>query len=245
MPFDIYPAIDLQGGRAVRLQQGEAASAEIFCDNPIDLAKSFAAAGARWVHIVNLDGAFTGGLTNYFKFVAAVKKETSLKVQYGGGIREQSALDGAMAAGADRVLLTTIAVREPAFVENAARKYPGRVAVAVDCFENHILTDGWTQNHPVSPTRFAQQMEKLGACALIVTDKARDGMGRGINIPLVREIAYAMNDIPVFASGGIGTLDHIAKVALLADDNVEGLVLGRAMYKGCVTLKDALKYTAA
>ncbi|HSD35663.1 MAG TPA: 1-(5-phosphoribosyl)-5-[(5-phosphoribosylamino)methylideneamino]imidazole-4-carboxamide isomerase [Alphaproteobacteria bacterium] len=231
----LYPAIDLKAGAAVRLKQGAMAGATVYAEDPAKQAEAFAAAGATHLHLVDLDGAVAGRAVNA-EAVRRILERTSLSVQLGGGIRSLADIARWLEAGVQRVALGTLAAREPATLAEACRRFPGRIAVAIDTREGEVRSAGWTQGEALSPLDLARRAEDAGAAALIHTDIARDGMLMGANVEETAALARAVR-LPVILSGGIAGLDDIraAKAAGLA-----GAILGRALYEGRVDLKEAL-----
>jgi phosphoribosylformimino-5-aminoimidazole carboxamide ribotide isomerase len=231
----LYPAIDLKAGAAVRLKQGAMAGATVYAEDPAKQAEAFAAAGATHLHLVDLDGAIAGRAVNA-EAVRRILERTSLSVQLGGGIRSLADIARWLEAGVQRVVLGTLAAREPATLAEACRRFPGRIAVAIDTREGEVRSAGWTQGEALSPLDLARRAEDAGAAALIHTDIARDGMLMGANVEETAALARAVR-LPVILSGGIAGLDDIraAKAAGLA-----GAILGRALYEGRIDLKEAL-----
>ena len=231
----LYPAIDLKAGAAVRLKQGAMAGATVYAEDPAKQAEAFAAAGATHLHLVDLDGAVAGRAVNA-EAVRRILERTSLSVQLGGGIRSLADIARWLEAGVQRVVLGTLAAREPATLAEACRRFPGRIAVAIDTREGEVRSAGWTQGEALSPLDLARRAEDAGAAALIHTDIARDGMLMGANVEETAALARAVR-LPVILSGGIAGLDDIraAKAAGLA-----GAILGRALYEGRIDLKEAL-----
>ena len=231
----LYPAIDLKAGAAVRLKQGAMAGATVYAEDPAKQAEAFAAAGATHLHLVDLDGAIAGRAVNA-EAVRRILERTSLSVQLGGGIRSLADIARWLEAGVQRVVLGTLAAREPATVAEACRRFPGRIAVAIDTRAGEVRSAGWTAGEALSPLDLARRAEDAGAAALIHTDIARDGMLMGANVEETAALARAVR-LPVILSGGIAGLDDIraAKAAGLA-----GEILGRALYEGRIDLKEAL-----
>jgi phosphoribosylformimino-5-aminoimidazole carboxamide ribotide isomerase len=231
----LYPAIDLKAGAAVRLKQGAMAGATVYAEDPAKQAEAFAAAGATHLHLVDLDGAVAGRAVNA-EAVRRILERTPLSVQLGGGIRSLADIARWLEAGVQRVVLGTLAAREPATLAEACRRFPGRIAVAIDTREGEVRSAGWTEGEALSPLDLARRAEDAGAAALIHTDIARDGMLMGANVEETAALACAVR-LPVILSGGIAGLDDIraAKAAGLA-----GAILGRALYEGRIDLKEAL-----
>lgn len=239
----LFPAIDLKGGKCVRLVRGEMASATVFNDDPGNQALSFQALGFSWLHIVDLDGAVEGGARNAAA-VGEILKRTALPVQLGGGIRDRAAIERWLDAGVKRVILGTVAVMQPDLVREAARAHPGRVAVGIDAKAGRVAVDGWEKVTDVSARDLARRFEDAGVAALIYTDIARDGTGLGLNIDETAAIADAVS-IPVIASGGVGSLDDLSALKTRAHPNIAGVICGRALYDGRIDAKVALAMMGA
>jgi len=234
----VYPAIDLRGGRCVRLLQGAFDRETVYGDDPVAVARGFAAAGARWLHVVDLDGARAGRPVQT-DLVRAICAGVAIPVQVGGGLRDAAAVDAVLAAGAKRAVLGTIAVQDPDLARTLCRAHPGRVALGLDARNGRLRTAGWTEDSPLGPAALAARAAELGAAAIIYTDVGRDGTEQGPDLEGTRAVARAAG-VPVIASGGVGSLDHVRAVAQLSSDGVAGVIIGRALYTGAVRLADAL-----
>jgi phosphoribosylformimino-5-aminoimidazole carboxamide ribotide isomerase len=239
----LFPAIDLKDGKCVRLLRGEMASATVFNDNPAAQAASFQALGFSWLHIVDLDGAVEGVAKNG-SAVSEILKRTALPVQLGGGIRDRAAIDRWLDTGVKRVILGTVAVKQPELVREAARAHPGRVAVGIDAKAGRVAVEGWGEVTDQSARDLARRFEDAGVAALIYTDIARDGTGLGLNIEETAAIADAVS-IPVIASGGVGSLDDLRALKDRAHSNIAGVICGRALYDGRVDATAALALLGA
>jgi len=237
----LFPAIDLKGGQCVRLLRGDMNAATVFNDSPAAQAKSFAALGFRWLHIVDLDGA-VGGRSANGAAVAEILKTVSLPVQLGGGIRDRAAIEHWLAAGVARVILGTVAVRDPQLVRDAARAFPGRIAVGIDAREGRVAVEGWVADTGIAARDLARRFEDAGVACIIYTDIARDGMGSGLNIEETAGVADAVS-VPVIASGGIGSLDDLRALTSRAHPNIAGAICGRALYEGRIDARMALALT--
>ena len=235
--FIPYPAIDLKGGECVRLLHGEMDKATVYNAEPADQARQFADAGFAHLHIVDLDGAFTGRSENR-EAVAAILKTTGAKAQLGGGIRTMAAVEGWIEAGLDRVILGTAAVKDPAFVSEAARAFPGRIAVGVDARDGRVKTDGWAGDTSHTALDIGKRYEDRGVAALIYTDIGRDGALTGVNVEATAALAAALS-IPVIASGGVAGAQDIAALAA-RPEKIAGVIIGRALYDGRLSPADAL-----
>jgi len=233
----IYPAIDLKEGHCVRLIRGDMEQATIFNDDPAAQAASFADAGASWLHLVDLDGAFAGKPMNA-KAVEAIVNEVDIPVQLGGGIRSLETIENWLSRGVMRVILGTVAVKEPDLVKQACRKFPGRIAVGIDARGGRVAVEGWAEETDVKAVDLARKFADAGVEAIIYTDIDRDGVLEGANIPATAEMARAVS-IPVIASGGVSSLTDIR--GLIAEKRIAGAIIGRALYDGRIDLAAALK----
>lgn len=237
MPLTLYPAIDLKEGRCVRLRRGEMADATIYADDPAAQASSFASAGCRWLHVVDLDGAFAGKSIN-ITAVRAILAAVSIPVQLGGGIRDMAAIEAWLEAGIARVILGSAAAKNPALVHDACRAHPGRVAIGIDARDGHVATEGWAETSAMTALELARRFEDAGAAALIYTDIARDGMLQGLNLEQTLELARAVTT-PVIASGGVAGMADLDALLPHAD-TLDGVIVGRALYDGRLSLAEAL-----
>ena len=242
-PFELIPAIDLLGGLCVRLSQGRYDDATVYGDDPRAVAERFALHPIRRLHVVDLDGARTGHPANEDAIRAILGAAAHVPVQLGGGLRSHDAIDRALALGVDRVVLGTIALREPALVRDAARRHPGRIAVGIDAREGHVAVEGWTETSRLPAEDLARRFEDAGVAAIVYTDIARDGMLTGPNLIATAALAERVG-IPVIASGGVGSLDDVRRAAALAKRGVAGVIVGRALYTGAVELGPALEVVA-
>ena len=232
----IYPAIDLKKGQCVRLLHGEMASATVYNPDPGAQAKAFESAGFARLHIVDLDGAFAGKSANA-PAVETILGATSARCQLGGGVRDMAAVEAWLARGVHRVILGTAAVRDPGFVREAARAFPGKIAIGVDARGGRVKTDGWAGDAGAEAVEIAKRYEDAGVAAVIYTDIDRDGALKGVNIEATTALARAV-DIPVVASGGVAGVSDIK--ALAAEEAVEGVIIGRALYDGRIEPAAAL-----
>jgi phosphoribosylformimino-5-aminoimidazole carboxamide ribotide isomerase len=234
----IFPAIDIKDGQCVRLVQGEMSRATVFNEDPVAQARQFQSQGFDWLHIVDLDGAVQGRAANQAA-VAAILKSTTLPVQLGGGIRDRAGIERWFEAGVRRVILGTVAVRDPDLVREAARAYPGRIAVSIDAKQGNVAISGWAEATNISATDLAKRFEDAGVACLIYTDIARDGTGTGINIDETARLADHVS-IPVIASGGIGSVSDLRMLNAFDHPNIQGVIIGRALYDGRVDALEAL-----
>jgi len=237
----ILPAIDLKDGRCVRLRQGDMATAVVYGDDPAAMARRWAGEGAEYMHVVDLDGAMAGRPVNGAA-VRAICTAVSIPVQVGGGVRDAATARTLLEAGAARVILGTAAYAAPFLVESLCREFPGRVAVGIDARGEEAAGLGWTQQSGVRAMAVAEQASRAGVACVIYTDIARDGTEVGPNIEATRAMArvLAALGVPLIASGGVGSIGDVKRVMALADDGVAGLIIGRALYTGAVSLREAL-----
>ena len=233
--MNLFPAVDLIGGKAVRLKQGDYEKMTVFGDDPVAAAQKFEEEGAKYLHVVDLEGAKDGGRPAE-AVIKKIIKETSLKVEVGGGIRSEEAIAAYLDAGAFRVILGTAAAEDEGFTREAFGKYGDRIAVGADARDGIIATRGWLSSSGETLVAFAKRMEGLGAKTLIVTDISRDGVSRGANLGLYRDLVASLS-LGVVASGGIATAGDISA---LREIGVSGAILGRALYTGELSLADAL-----
>lgn len=234
----VFPAIDLKGGQVVRLAEGDMARATVYGDNPAAQAKIFAEAGAMHLHVVDLDGSFAGEARNR-EAVEAIIGAFEGHVQLGGGIRTPEAVEGWFDLGVSRIVMGTAALKDPQFVKDMARAFPGGIVVAVDARDGMVATAGWADVSDVPVADMARRFEDAGVASLLFTDIGRDGMLKGCNIEATVDLARSV-DLPVIASGGVKGLDDIHMLTLHADEGIEGVITGRAIYDGRLDLATAL-----
>jgi phosphoribosylformimino-5-aminoimidazole carboxamide ribotide isomerase len=232
----LYPAIDLKDGQCVRLLRGEMEAATVFSDDPAAQAAAFEAAGCDWLHLVDLNGAFAGRPVNA-EAVEAILARVSVPAQLGGGLRDMATIEGWLAKGLARVILGTVAVESPDLVREAARAFPGQVAVGIDARDGLVATRGWAEVTEVEATDLASRFEDAGVAAIIYTDIARDGAMQGPNVAATEALARAVT-IPVIASGGVSSLADL--LALRDTGVIAGAISGRALYDGAIDLAQAL-----
>ncbi|MGV3491890.1 MAG: 1-(5-phosphoribosyl)-5-[(5-phosphoribosylamino)methylideneamino]imidazole-4-carboxamide isomerase [Devosia sp.] len=234
----LFPAIDLKDGQCVRLKLGDMAQATVFNDDPAAQAKSFEDQGFEYLHVVDLNGAFAGESVNGAA-VEAILKTVKFPVQLGGGIRTIAHIESWLARGLSRVILGTVAVRDPALVKEAAKLFPGRVAVGIDARGGKVAVEGWAETSELTAIELGQRFEGAGVAAIIYTDIDRDGVLKGINWPSTLELATAVS-IPVIASGGLASMDDIRTMTLPEYARLEGAISGRALYDGRIDSREAL-----
>ena len=226
----LFPAIDLKNGQCVRLEQGDMARATVFNLDPAAQARSFAAQGFEYLHVVDLDGAFAGKPINGHA-VEAMLTAVSIPLQLGGGIRDLDTVEAWLAKGVARVIIGTAAVRDPEFVKAAAKKFPGRVAVGLDARDGKVAVAGWAETSEVSALEIAQRFEDAGVAAIIFTDIARDGLLKGLNLDATIALAERIS-IPVIASGGLASIEDVKALLAPRANKLAGAIAGRALYDG-------------
>jgi phosphoribosylformimino-5-aminoimidazole carboxamide ribotide isomerase len=243
--MELYPAIDLRGGRCVRLHQGDYGLETVYGDDPVALAEGFAAAGASWIHMVDLDAARTGEPANRAA-IAAVARSVDARVQAGGGVRDEAAAAALLDAGVARIVLGTAAMADPALVAKLASRHPGQVAVGLDARGGAVAVRGWTEGAGVDLLDAVRRFEGMGAAALVVTEIERDGTLAGPDLEGLGSV-LAATQIDVIASGGVGSLADLRALAALAVDGrrLAGAIVGKALYEGTFTVEEALTTIAA
>jgi len=236
--MEILPAIDLLDGRCVRLYQGDYQQSQIYHENPVEVARQWAEQGATRLHLVDLDGAKVGQPVN-LAAIEAIIRAVDIPVQVGGGLRDRASVIKLLEIGVGRVILGTVAVEQPELVASLCQEFPQQIVVGIDARNGKVATRGWLETSTVEATDLAQQMEKLGAVAIIYTDIHRDGTLVGPNLDALREIAAPL-DIPVIASGGVSALRDLLSLLSLEPLGVNGVIVGKALYTGDVDLKEAI-----
>jgi phosphoribosylformimino-5-aminoimidazole carboxamide ribotide isomerase len=239
----LFPAIDLKNGEAVRLEQGDMARATIFHRDPAEQARIFAAQGFKYLHIVDLDGAFAGRPMNagaVERILSAVK----IPVQLGGGIRDRATIEAWLDKGVARVIIGTAAVRDPALIKEAAKAFPSRVAVGLDARGGKVAVEGWAKTSELAALEIARRFEDAGVAAIVYTDIARDGMLKGLNLDATIALADALS-IPVIASGGFASLDDVRALLAARAQKLAGAIVGRALYDGRLDAAEALRLIGA
>ena len=231
----IYPAIDLYGGKAVRLYKGDYAQMTVYNEHPEEVAQDFKNAGAKCIHLVDLEGAKTGETPN-IETVLKIKKTTGLFCEIGGGIRSMEVIDRYVSAGVDRVILGTAAVTDPGFVEAAVEKYGEKIAVGVDIKDGFVAIKGWTEKSEFGAMEFTGRMQDIGVKTLICTDISKDGAMQGANHALYKELSERF-DMQIIASGGVSSMEDVKKLAAL---DIHGAIIGKAYYTGAIDLKEAI-----
>jgi phosphoribosylformimino-5-aminoimidazole carboxamide ribotide isomerase len=234
----LYPAIDLKDGKCVRLFKGDMNAATIYHDDAGAQAKIFADAGFDYLHVVDLNGAVSGSLVNH-DAVKNIVENVRIPVQLGGGIRERAQVEAWLNAGISRVILGTVAVKNPALVKEVARDFPGRIVVGIDARDGMVAVEGWVQASTMNAVDLARLFEDAGVAAIVYTDIARDGTLQGPNLDETARLAEAIS-IPVILSGGIATLDDLRATKARASSGIEGIIMGRALYEKTILPADAL-----
>ncbi len=237
--MEVIPAIDILEGRCVRLYQGDYSLKQVFSDNPADVAKQWVEQGATRLHVVDLDGAKAGKLIN-LQAIAAIAAAAGVPIQVGGGLRSQQSVQQLFDLGVRWAILGTTAVEQPQLVEQLCQQFPGQIIIGIDARNGKVAIRGWSETSEVLATELAVQMQQLKAAALIYTDIYRDGTLTGPNIDALRELASAV-DIPIIASGGISSITDLLSLLALEPQGVTGAIVGRALYTGDISLKEALR----
>lgn len=234
----IIPAIDLKGGRCVRLLRGEMSAETVYGDDPVAMGRRWVAEGAEYLHVVDLDGAVSGQPVNGAA-IAALCTALPIPIEVGGGVRTVERAAELLQAGVDRVIFGTVALTRPEVVAEACRRYPGRVVVGIDARDGRVAVQGWTETSAVTAIDLARRVEAQGAARVIYTDISRDGTQQGVNVAATRALAAAIG-IPVIASGGVGSLDDVRALLPCESDGVDAVIVGRALYTGAVKLGDTI-----
>lgn len=235
----IFPAIDIRGGKCVRLTEGRFDAETVFADNPLDMARRWVEEGAEYLHVVDLDGALAGKPVN-LEAITAITRTVSIPVQLGGGIRTLESIASLLEAGVTRVILGSVAVKQPDLVKQACAKYGDRIVVGIDARDGQVAVEGWGVSGGVAAEELAARMAAAGVARIIYTDISRDGTLTGVNVEATRSLARAAG-IPVIASGGVSSLNDVAAVRAAQADGIEGVIIGKALYTGAVTLPEAIR----
>jgi phosphoribosylformimino-5-aminoimidazole carboxamide ribotide isomerase len=235
----IIPAIDLKEGKCVRLRQGRAVEMTVFSDDPVAMGLKWQAAGARWLHVVDLDGAFIGSPQN-LAAIRALRQALQIPLELGGGLRTWGTIRAYLDLGLDRLILGTVVLKDPDLAARACAAFPGQIAFGLDAKNGRLAVEGWTETSRRTVLEVAKSLEPLRPAALIYTDIARDGVKTGVNIPATRALAEAVQ-LPVIASGGISSLADIKALLPLEAVGVVGVITGRALYDGSLDLAEAIK----
>jgi phosphoribosylformimino-5-aminoimidazole carboxamide ribotide isomerase len=243
----LYPAIDLKDGACVRLRRGEMDQSTVYSDDPGAQARAWQDAGFRWLHVVDLNGAFAGHPVNG-DAVAAILRSVTIPVQLGGGIRDMAGIEAWLRAGIRRVILGSAAVKNPSLVRQACRAFPGRIVVGIDARDGYVATEGWAETSAIRALDLALRFEDAGVAAIVYTDIGRDGMLSGLNLEQTVDLAFQLTT-PVIASGGVGSLADLDALKRAAEDAgagvIDGVIVGRALYDGRVDPAEALALLSA
>jgi phosphoribosylformimino-5-aminoimidazole carboxamide ribotide isomerase len=234
----LYPAIDLKGGHCVRLYQGDMNMTTVFNNSPSTQALMFQKEGAEWIHVVDLDGAFAGQPANV-DAIRSIRQATNANIQLGGGIRSLETIESWLNEGISRVILGTVAVKNPQLVKDACKKFPGKIAVGIDSKEGFVATEGWAEKSDISSLQLAKKFEDAGVAAIIYTDISRDGAMKGPNIEETKNLARDI-DIPVILSGGVSKLEDLKNVKAECP-YLNGVISGRAIYEKAFTVKQGIE----
>ena len=234
----VIPAIDLKDGQCVRLRQGRMDDSTVFGDSPVDMSQRWVDAGCRRLHLVDLNGAFAGEPVNGEAVTAIARKFPELPIQIGGGIRTLETIEHYVKAGVSYVIIGTKAVKEPAFVAEACKAFPGKVIVGLDAQDGFVATDGWAEVSEVKAVDLAKQFKNDGVSSIVYTDIARDGMMQGVNVEATVQLAVE-GGIPVIASGGVTNIEDIRELSKVAGQGILGAITGRAIYEGTLDVAEA------
>jgi phosphoribosylformimino-5-aminoimidazole carboxamide ribotide isomerase len=236
----IYPAIDILGGKAVRLKQGRASDATVY-GKPLEMAQRWVEKGAEWLHVVDLDGAFEGKPRNIDLLREMAATVPTAKIQVGGGVRSMSVVESLLDAGIQRVVLGTAAVQDPDFVEHALKERTNNVAIGIDARDGNVRVAGWTEDSNINAIDLAKKLEGLGAHLVIYTDIARDGILTGPNLAATKQMLDSTK-LSVIASGGMSSLADVQRLSELNHPRLDGVIIGKALYEGLIQLEEALPY---
>lgn len=236
----LFPAIDIKNGQCVRLRQGLEHEVTVFSQDPVAMAEHWERLGARWLHVVDLDGAFSGNPVNY-NLIAAICSRVQIPVQLGGGIRDMDTASSYIRAGVHRLIIGTMALEDKDLFRGLCEKFSGRTGVSLDAREGRLRSRGWVADTGLDVKQVLPELEKLGACFFVYTDISRDGMQSGVNLPALQNV-LDITDRPVIAAGGISTLEDIQEIFPLSKKGLEGVITGRAIYSGSLDFRTAVKW---
>lgn len=236
--FTIYPAIDIRGGKCVRLKQGDYAQETVYHDDPIEVAKQWEKEGAKWIHLVDLDGAKAGHPVNHM-LIGRIAQAVKVPVQVGGGMRTEADVEELLSRGVSRVIIGTAAIEDRAFTKRLLNQHGDRVAIGLDARDGYVATRGWLETSQVKATDLAKELAEQGAKTFIFTDISRDGMMKGPNVEAIVEIAKVSGQSCI-ASGGVSKYEDLQKLAEYASSGVSGAIVGKALYTGDIVLSDAI-----
>ena len=237
--MNFYPAIDIKDGKFVRLKQGRLDEVTVYGDNPVEIAKKFSEAGARWVHVVDIDGAFKGKSINQ-KVILDIKRNSKTKIQVGGGIRTKESASFYLNNGIDRVVLGTIAMENPKIIEQLCENYPGRIAVGIDAKKGMVATEGWSKTSTIEVGKLSKLYENIGVSCVIFTDIEKDGLMEGVSLNQLKNL-LKNTKLNVIASGGVSSLDDLKKLKSLEKKNLIGVISGKAIYENKFSVNRAVE----
>ena len=235
----VIPAIDIKGGRCVRLRQGEMSKETVYSQVPEEMGVKWFKKGAERLHLVDLDGAVEGRAVNG-EVIERIVNAVPIPIQLGGGIRNMEAIESFLELGVEQIILGTVAYKDPAFVKEACKRFPGRIILGIDARKDRVAVEGWREETDITATEMARRYETVGVSAIIYTDIYRDGMSTGPNVEATRDLAKAVK-VPVIASGGISGIDDVARILTLSSDGVIGMITGQALYRGTLDLAEAVE----
>ena len=237
--MNFYPAIDIKDGKFIRLKQGRLDEVTVYGDNPVEIAKKFSEAGAKWIHVVDIDGAFKGKSINQ-KVILDIKKNSKTKIQVGGGIRTQESASFYLNNGIDRVVLGTIALENPKIIEQLCENYPGRIAVGIDAKKGMVATEGWSKTSTIEVGRLSKLYENIGVSCVIFTDIEKDGLMEGVSLNQLKNL-LKNTKLNVIASGGVSSLNDLKKLKSLDKKNLIGVISGKAIYENKFSVNKAVE----
>ena len=237
--MNFYPAIDIKDGKFIRLKQGRLDEVTVYGDNPVEIAKKFSEAGAKWIHVVDIDGAFRGKSINQ-KVILDIKKNSKTKIQVGGGIRTQESASFYLNNGIDRVVLGTIALENPKIIEQLCESYPGRIAVGIDAKKGMVATEGWSKTSTIEVGKLSKLYENIGVSCVIFTDIEKDGLMEGVSLNQLKNL-LKNTKLNVIASGGVSSLNDLKKLKSLDKKNLIGVISGKAIYENKFSVNKAVE----
>ena len=237
--MNFYPAIDIKDGKFIRLKQGRLDEVTVYGDNPVKIAKKFSEAGAQWIHVVDIDGAFRGKSINQ-QVILDIKKSSKTKIQVGGGIRSKESASFYLNNGIDRVVLGTIALENPKIIEQLCENYPGRIAVGIDAKKGMVATEGWSKTSTIEVSKLSKLYENIGVSCVIFTDIEKDGLMEGVSLNQLKNL-LKNTKLNVIASGGVSSLDDLKKLKSLEKKNLIGVISGKAIYENKFSVNKAVE----
>ena len=237
--MNFYPAIDIKDGKFIRLKQGRLDEVTVYGDNPVEIAKKFSEAGAKWIHVVDIDGAFKGKSINQ-KVILDIKNNSKAKIQVGGGIRTKESASFYLNNGIDRVVLGTIALENPKIIEQLCQNYPGRIAVGIDAKKGMVATEGWSKTSTIEVGKLSKLYENIGVSCVIFTDIEKDGLMEGVSLNQLKNL-LKNTKLNVIASGGVSSLDDLKKLKSLEKENLIGVISGKAIYENKFSVNKAVE----